>query len=89
MIMWSKGKSHTAGENVGNGGWTIRFYVLFNIISVTSGRLEGNNEGLCAVKLRLRLERFPSPSGLEPGTGEFTVLFSEGKGALNLPLPHL
>ena len=42
--------------------------VLFNSISVKSGQLEDDNGGLCAVELCLGLERFSSPSGLEPMT---------------------
>ena len=34
-----------------------RFYVLFNSISVISGRCSDDNERLCAMKLRLRLRR--------------------------------
>ena len=36
----------------------LRFYVLFNSISVISGRCMDDNEMLCAVELRLRLRRF-------------------------------
>ena len=36
----------------------LRFYVLFNSISVISGRCLDDNERLCAMKLRLRLRRF-------------------------------
>ena len=41
-------------------GWIddLRFYVLFNSISVISGRWEVDNEWLCAMELRLRLRRF-------------------------------
>ena len=46
----------------------LRFYVLFNRISVLSGRFLDDNERLCAMEHRLRLERFPSQAGLEPGT---------------------
>ena len=37
------------------GGWMddMRFYVLFNSISVISGRWKVDNERLCAMKLRL------------------------------------
>ena len=50
--------------SLGNGriskGWMddLRFYVLFNSISVISGQWEDNNERLCAMELRLRLRRF-------------------------------
>ena len=37
----------------------LRFYVLFNSISVISGRRTGDNERLCAMERRLRLKRFP------------------------------
>ena len=36
----------------------LRFYVLFNSISVISGRCLDDNERLCAMELRLRLSRF-------------------------------
>ena len=41
-------------------GWMddLRFYVLFNSISVISGRCLDDNERLCAMGLRLRLRRF-------------------------------
>ena len=41
-------------------GWMddLRFYVLFNSISVISGRCLDDNERLCAMELRLRLRRF-------------------------------
>ena len=46
----------------------LRFYVLSNSISVISGRCYDDNEKLCAMEPRLRLER-PSPrAGLESGT---------------------
>ena len=41
--------------------------VLFNTITVISGRSEDDNERLCAMELRLRLKRFPPSAGLEPG----------------------
>ena len=41
-------------------GWMddLRFYVLFNSISVISGRCLDDNERLCAMELHLRLRRF-------------------------------
>ena len=44
---------------LGNG-WMddLRFYVLFNSISVISGRCIDVNERLCAMELRLRLRIF-------------------------------
>ena len=41
-------------------GWMddLRFYVLFNSISVISGQWEVDNERLCAMELHLRLKRF-------------------------------
>ena len=41
-------------------GWMddLRFYVLFNSISVISGRCLDDNERLCAMELGLRLRRF-------------------------------
>ena len=42
-------------------GWMddLQFKVLFNSISVISGRYLGDFERLCAFEPRLRLERFP------------------------------
>ena len=54
-------------------GWRD-FYVLFNSISVISGRCAGNNERLCATELRLRLGRFRLEAGLESRNAR-----SEGK----------
>ena len=41
-------------------GWMddMRFYVLFNSVSVISGRWEVDNDWLCAMELCLRLRRF-------------------------------
>ena len=39
----------------------LRFYVLFNSISVISGRRMGGNERLCALKSRLPLKRSSNP----------------------------
>ena len=41
-------------------GWIddLQFYVLFNSISVISGRYSDDNERLCAMEHRLRLRRF-------------------------------
>ena len=41
-------------------GWMddLRFYVLFNSISVISGPCLDDNERLCAMELRLSLRRF-------------------------------
>ena len=52
-----------AMEREGKGrmdGWmdALRIYVLFNSISVISGRCSDDNERLCAVEHRLRLRRF-------------------------------
>ena len=52
-------------------GWMVDYLwlnVLFNSISLILGRWLGDNEKLCAMEPRLRLERFPSQAGLEPGT---------------------
>ena len=38
----------------------MRFYVLFNSVSVISGRCMDDNERLCAMILRLRLRRYTS-----------------------------
>ena len=43
----------------------LRFYVLFNSMSVISGQWADENERLCAMKLRLRLRRFRSGLELE------------------------
>ena len=42
----------------------LRFYVLFNSISVISGQWEVHNERLYAMELSLRLRRFPLKRGL-------------------------
>ena len=36
----------------------LRFYVLFNSVSLISGRWKVDNERMCAMELRLRLRRF-------------------------------
>ena len=36
----------------------LRLYVLFNSVSVISGRCRDDNEMLCAMELRLRLRRY-------------------------------
>ena len=41
---------------------------ISNSISVISGRCTGDNEKLCAMEPRLRLERSPPRAGLEPRT---------------------
>ena len=46
----------------------IRFYVLFNSISVISGLLACDDEKLCAMGSRSRLKRSLPRVGLEPGT---------------------
>ena len=45
----------------------LQCFVLFNSISVKSGRWEGDNERLCVMEPCLRLERFPPRAGLESG----------------------
>ena len=49
---------HISGQPT--DGWMddLRFYVLFNGISVISGRCLDDNERLCAMELRLRMRRF-------------------------------
>ena len=42
----------------GNGWTTCDFFVLFNNISVISGRWEVDKERLCAMELRLWLRKF-------------------------------
>ena len=44
--------------------------VVFHSISVISGRWEGDNERLCAMGPRLRLDIFSLQMGLEIGTGK-------------------
>ena len=46
----------------------LGFYVLFNSISVISGRYLDDNERLCAMEPCLQLERFRPQVRLEPGT---------------------
>ena len=43
-------------------------FTNFYSISVISGRWTGDNEKLCAMEPRLRLERSPPRAGLEPRT---------------------
>ena len=43
----------------------LRFYVLFNIISVISGQLADDNERLCAFEPHLQLKKSPPLVGLE------------------------
>ena len=45
----------------------LRFYILFNSISVISGRWVDNNERLCAMEPGLRLRRFRLKRGLNLG----------------------
>ena len=47
----------------------LQFYIIFNSISVLSGRWLADNERLCAMEPLLRSERFPPQARLEPGTG--------------------
>ena len=49
-------------------GSMTQFYVLFNNISIISGRWADDNERLCAMEPRLQLERAPPQAGLERGT---------------------
>ena len=46
----------------------LRSYAVSKSISVISGRWEGDNEKLCALELRFRLKRFPTPVCFESGT---------------------
>ena len=45
----------------------LRFYVLFNSISVISGRWADDNEWLCVMGRRLRLRKFRLERGSNPG----------------------
>ena len=58
---------HTADEN--KDGWMddLRFYVLFNSISVISGRCLDDNERLCAMELRLWFEKISPRVRIELG----------------------
>ena len=40
-------------------------YVLFNSVSMISGRWTDDNERLCAMEARLQLKRSPSQAGIE------------------------
>ena len=51
--------------------YDLRFYAIFNNISVISGQWAGDNENLCAMEPRLRLKSSPPQAGLEPGPGLF------------------
>ena len=46
----------------------LTFYILFDSISIISGRWVGNNERLCAMEPHLRLKRSPPQVGLKLGT---------------------
>ena len=46
----------------------LQVYVIFNSISVISGRWSDDNERLCAMESRLRLKRSSPQAGLEPTT---------------------
>ena len=48
-------------------GW-MDGWMDFTSISVIPGRWVGDNERLCALKLRLQLNRSPPQAGLGPGT---------------------
>ena len=51
-------------------GWMddLRFYVLFNSVSVISRQRTDDNERLYAMEPRLRLNRSPPQAGIEAGT---------------------
>ena len=46
----------------------MRFYVIFNSISLIPSRRLDSNEKLCAMEPRGRMERNSPEAGLEPGT---------------------
>ena len=50
--------THSYGETRKEWMDDFQFYILFNSISVISGRQEVDNERLCAVEPHLRLRRF-------------------------------
>ena len=45
----------------------LRFYAVFNSISVISGRCADDNEKLCSMEPRLRLKRFRLERGSNSG----------------------
>ena len=51
-------------------GWmdNLQFYILFNSISVISGRWANVNERQCAMEHRLRLRRFRVEPRVEQGS---------------------
>ena len=53
----------------------LRLYVLFNRISDIIGRWYGDNERLCTMKPRIRLERYLLEAGLEQGSARLVVVF--------------
>ena len=58
--LWYRGSLEGLGI-IPELGWMmddLRFYVIFNSISVISGRCLDANERLCAMEIRLRLSRF-------------------------------
>ena len=61
----------------------LRFYVLF-IISVSSGRWEGDNGKQCAMKPRLQLKIFPSLASVGNRARDGLII----KPALNPPLSY-
>ena len=48
----------------------LGFYILFNSISVISGRWDDDNERLCAMEPRLWLGRFRLERGSNPIVGD-------------------
>ena len=60
-----------------------RFYVLFNNITVISGRWTDDNEMLCAMEPCLQLKSSPPQEGLEPGirTQALSLLSYRGASA--------
>ena len=56
----------------------MRFYVLFNSISVKSGRREDDNERLCAMESRLRLRRFNKTCGDKTDIVKFVQRCNKG-----------
>ena len=56
-------------RDISMAGWMddLQFYVLFNSISVISGRWADDNERLCAMEPRLRVRRFRLERGSNSG----------------------
>ena len=65
----AKRQDYKVKYNVWMDRWMddLRFYVLFNSVSVISGRWADDSETLCAMEPRLRLRRFRLERGSNSG----------------------